>query len=231
MPGLLPSPFRAREWILTVMALTVWLFSTAPGIGAQLETGKTYSDDTPFMKQLQASFFEFKLLKPNDDPDHPKFQKLKLENPITVHGKDYYAFRFAVPQRTGHEDMVLAYIAPKGALEYGFEISKSEETNSPSNLLEFENVLYFPRKKYPALRELVPASGRFITLQRIPGTMLADRNEYFVWFGFKSGANPKWMSLEFKFVVWPAKGPHVRETYEKALGLQRGGADPNSAEE
>lgn len=188
-------------------------------------------------KQLQASFSQFKLLTTANLPGEPEFQKLRLENPVNIGREEYYGFRFTVPERTNHEDLVWAFISPNTSTFTGWYIlprtgdkvvEAAAQAGEEQGFEGFEDYIYFPRTDYPELHGLFPTGGKVLVMQHLSGDSLEDGREYLIWFGFKSNKKPDWISLEFKFENLTKKGAHNRKVMERILGLHRGqpNADP-----
>jgi len=181
-------------------------------------------------KQLQAAFLQFKELMPANGSGKQDFQKLKLENPVKIAGADYYGFRFTVPQRTSHEDLVWAFMQPNAPFTGWYILPQTGDTvdgvqaqaGAGRGFVGFEDYLYYPRKDYPELHNLSPTAGKFLVLQHLSGDSLEDGKEYIIWFSFKSEKKPNWISLEFEFAKLTNKDAQNRKVMEKVLGLHRG---------
>ena len=182
-------------------------------------------------RQLQDSYLQFKELTPANGPGKQEFHKLRLENPVNIEGKDYYGFRFTVPQRASHEDLVWAFISPNVSTGFtGWYILPGTGETGAEAMADgkeqffdgFEDYLYFPRANYPELHELSPTGGKSLVVQHLSGNSLEDGKEYFIYFEFKSHKKTNAISLEFEFAKLTNEDAHKRKVMEKVLGLHRG---------
>ena len=199
---------------------------------------KDYQAGARRNRQLQVSFQQFKELTPASDPDKLEFQKFRLENPVSFEGKDYYGFRFTVPQRANHEDLVWAFLEPNSSSGFtGWYILPEPEKTSAEAIAEgkeqgfegFKDFLYFPKAQYPELHGLPPTGGKLVVLQHLSGNSLQDGRQYLIWFGFKSQKAPNRMSLKFTFASLTDQEAHNRNVMEKVLGLHRGNPKADSS--
>ena len=188
-------------------------------------------------RQLEISFQQFKELTPASDPDKLEFQKFRLENPVSFEGKDYYGFRFTVPQRANHEDLVWAFLEPNSSSGYsGWYILPEPEKASAEAIADgkeqgfegFKDFMRFSKTQYPELHGLPPTGGKWVVLQHLSGASLQDGRQYLIWFGFKQKA-PNRMSLKFTFASLTDQEAHNRKVMEKVLGLHRGNPNADSS--
>ena len=164
-------------------------------------------------EQLQAAFLEFPLLAPaTNAPAKLDFHTLALDKPVVIDGINFYGFRFKVPKRTAHQDLVWAFVEP-GPRHFWYIMPQT------GGMTGFEDFFREPRAAYEGLERLFPTAARQVVLQRLAGDSLADDHSYLIWFAF-GPQRPGRISLAFTFADLPATKPK-RGALEKALGLHR----------
>jgi hypothetical protein len=197
-----------------IKKISCWLLACAllPAVCFGDETDDVYA---PRDTQLRAAFLQFPFVTPaTNDLGKPAFQNFKLTNAVIIAGMNYYGFRFKVPARANHEDLVWAFILPKG-LSVWYVLP---QTDPEQGFNGFKDFLEYPRKNYPELHGLFPTDGKKVELQHLSGKSLADGQEYLIWFSFGT-QKPNWMSFEFTFAKLTEKGAHRRGLMEKLLNL------------
>lgn len=177
--------------------------------------------------ELQASFLKFKHLDSSNHLGEMEFQNLELDKSVHIGRQDYYGFRFTVPERSNHEDLVWAFIQPnESSFTDWYIISQTGDTDG------FENYFYCRRTVFSGIADLLPRNEKWVITQRLAGDSLENGKQYLIWFSFKSGKVPDAISLEFKFADVPGKNPQKNwKALEKISGLQRVQPKADSADE
>jgi hypothetical protein len=191
--------------------LAAWLLLPSVCLGDKLS--KVVDSVGRRDEQLQAAFLEFPLLAPaTNAPAKLDFHTLALDKPVVIDGMNFYGFRFKVPQRTAHEDLVWAFVEP-GPRHYWYIVPQN------GSMAGFEDFFREPRAAYEGLERLFPTAARQVVLQRLAGDALAEGQCYLIWFAF-GPQKPGRISLAFTFAELPATKVK-RGAMEKALGLRR----------
>jgi RNA polymerase sigma factor (sigma-70 family) len=163
----------------------------------------------PRDRRLQKAFLQFPLLPlVTNSAGKPEFQAWTLTNWVKFKGQTYYGFRFTVPPRKNHEDLVWAFVEPDSFT--GWYILPQRGA-----MYGFINYFYCSKNTYPRADALLPKDGRSIIMQHLAGNCLRDGQTYLIWFGFQKG-HPKRISLEFTFAGLKRNKP---KPLQKVLGL------------
>jgi hypothetical protein len=164
-------------------------------------------------KKLHAVFDQFPLLEDSTGENgKPMFQSFDMTSPLNINGVDFYGFRFKVFGRSGHEDLVWAFLQNGFATWY-----ITSQTGMTDGFRDYQ---YQPLKTYQDTRGLAPWGSRQMVVQHLSGDLLEDNKEYLIWFAYSAHA-PKKMSVKFTFADVPPKKARNMRFLENILGLER----------
>ena len=126
-----------------------------------------------------------------DRNGRPVFQTLALNDPVSIDGTEYYAFRFTVPYRKSSEDFVWSFVLPP-------PLSSWNILPQSGGMEGFQGCSYSAKNEFPSADALLPLNGRKLILQSLSGDALQDGKTYLIWFAFKKN-HPAYISLAFTF--------------------------------
>jgi hypothetical protein len=177
------------------------------------------TDDSDRNTTLQKTFPQFPFFTQVTNEDgQPEFQTLTLTNPVVIDRERIFGFRFKVPTRTDHEDLVWAFVEP-GDFKEWYIVPQTGEMDG------FTNYYYTTKGDYMKAKPLLPMNGRRLIYQYLAGDSLTDGQTYLVWFGF-GNHNPPAMSLTFTFTNFDINTPHPLLAFEKILSLSQLASEP-----
>jgi hypothetical protein len=196
---------RPVAWLL----VTFCTFIATTGLRAQDQ-----DDDSDRDATLQKSFSQFPFLAPATNSDgRPEFQTLTLANPVVIDRERFFGFRFKVPPRANHEDLLWAFVQP-GDLKEWYIVPQTGEMDG------FTNFYYTSKGDYLGAEPLMPLNASHLNIQYLNGDSLKDGQAYLIWFGF-GRVNPRVMSLMFTFTNFDPGDPHPLRESEKTLAMDQ----------
>jgi len=141
------------------------------------------------------------------------FQTLTLANPVVVNRERIFGFRFTVPPRSNHEDLVWAFVQPPGFKEW-YILPQTGEMDG------FTNFYHASKGDYMRETPLLPRASNRLIFQYLTGDNLTDGQTYLIWFGF-GNHNPPSMSVTFTFTNFDVNDPHPLMAFQKYLSLNQ----------
>lgn len=196
------------------------LLGNTTDLHAQDSQGLQDTDDTDRTAALQKAFNQFPLCVPvTNSEGQPDFQTLRLKNPVVVVNHErFFGFRFKVPPRTNHEDLVWAFVPPGGFKEWYIV----PQTGSMEG---FTNYYYTSKGDYVRPVPLLPMNANRLILQHLNGENLEDGQTYLIWIGFGNFNAPN-MSFAFTFANFDATAQHPIVAFERLIALNQLGSKP-----
>lgn len=175
-------------------------------------TNNLNSDDKERNTALQRAFDQFPLFTPSTNADGQlDFQTLPLADPVVINHERFFGFRFTVPARAHHEDLVWGFALP-GDLKEWYIVPQT------GSMEGFENYNFTSKGDYLREKPLLPMNANRLILQHLAGDRLKDGQTYLIWFGF-GNYNAPGMSVIFTFTNFDANPPHPIISFERALAL------------
>jgi hypothetical protein len=208
-----------------------WIRRVAIGLGLLCTLGgfaSLHAQDAPDAQNtdnqdrdaaLQKAFDQFPLLtSATMDDGRPEFQRLMLTNPVVVNREQIFGFRFTVPPRANHEDLVWSFVEP-GDFKGWYIVPQTNDMDGFTN--------YYTTSKGDYLREkpLLPTHASRLVLQYLKGDHLNDRQTYLIWFGFGNNP-PRAISVMFTFTNFDTSAEHPVMAFEKLLSLNQTASQP-----
>lgn len=183
------------------------------------------SQDTDDLDQnaiLQKSSSQFPFLTQVTNGDGQlDFQTLTLTNPVVIDRERIFGFRFNVPPRTNHEDLVWAFVQPPGFKEWYIV----PQTGKMKGFTNYYYNYYTSKGDYMKAKPLLPMNGNRLIYQYLADDSLTDGQTYLIWFGF-GNHNPPAMSLTFTFTNFDLNTPHPIVDFEKDLSIHQLASQP-----
>jgi len=181
---------------------------------AQVSEDSQTTDNLQRDAALQKAFAQFPILSPKTNAEGQlEFQTLALTNPVVVNRERIYGFKFTVPARTNHEDLVWAFAEP-GDFKEWYILPETGKMHG------FENFYHTSKGDYLRETPLLPMNGKRLILQSLKGDNLNDGQTYLIWFGF-GNVNPPALSLVFTFANFDPDTPHPVVDLEKLLAINQ----------
>lgn len=185
-----------------------WAMLQAGEIMAK-EYERSAARDSRRDKELRKAFVQFPLVTAaTNDKGRLAFQTIYLKHSVKIERADYYGFRFKVPRQNDNKDFVWAFVSPED-MEGWYILPATGGMNG------FRNYFYRSKYDYPDADALLPATGRKLILQSLPGDDLGDGKNYLIWWSLNRN-KPIRISLKFAFAHLSANST---EGIEKALDL------------
>ena len=203
-----------RFYIFLLLLSAICLFGNMPAVHAQDSQSAQDLDDEDRDSALQKAFKEFPLLASTTNSDRqPEFQTLELKNPVVINRERFFGFRFKVPPRTNHEDLVWAFVLPGGLKEW-YIVPETGDMDG------FTNYYTTSKGDYMGGNPLLPINANRMILQYLEGDNLKDGQTCLIWFGF-GNYNPPSLSLAFTFANYNQDSPHPKVAMERLLALNQ----------
>jgi len=204
--------WRVRH-VASFFALVCLLASVANVFSQEAEDSQA-TDNLQRDAGLQKAFDQFPVLSPVTNANGQlEFQTLTLTNPVVVNRERIFGFRFTVPARTNHEDLVWAFAEP-GDFKEWYILPQTGKMHG------FENFYHTSKGDYMRETPLLPPNGKRLILQCLKGDSLNDGRTYLIWFGF-GNSNPRSMSLIFTFANFASDTPRPIVDLEKLLSVNQ----------